>query len=232
MGAAQLSAFIELVPKRLPETGVKHVRKAKIEGLSRRRPPRERDRHDPTNTEPALGSDGLDRHKPALPQPWEQKPNESPQAYHAFAGFRDQTPSERTAVKAAQIVGISAQLAHRWSRRHSWFNRALLFDSHIDELQLEQGIHARLEMHRRHARIACLMLEKMERRLSSLKPTSLTPDDVVKWIKLGVEVERLARGETNEAPKVQVGTSVELTFGTQTPTWLPALKAGSNSEGA
>jgi hypothetical protein len=225
MGKAQLRGCIAVVPETLPGTGLKHVGNEKTDGLKRHTPPRELGRRSRSKVELALGAGGLNRHNPALPQPWEQRPDESPQAYHAFAAFRDQTPSERTAVKAAQIVGISSQLAHRWSWRHSWVNRALLFDSHIDELQLEQGILARLEMCRRHARIACVMLEKTERRLASLKPSSLSPDDVVKCIKLGVEVERLARGETNESPKVQIGTTVQLSFGNHAPAWLPAVKS-------
>jgi hypothetical protein len=155
-------------------------------------------------------------------------PNESPQAYKAFAAFRDQVPSDRTAVKAAQIVGISTQLAHRWSRYHSWVSRALTFDSHIDELQLEQGIQARLEMYRRHARIACKMLEKLERRLACLKAASLSPDEVTKWLKLGVEVERLARGESRDSANVQIASSVEISFGQRKPAWLIPATASSN----
>jgi hypothetical protein len=175
-------------------------------------------------------TNGWDRHKPAPPQPWERRPNESPQAYKAFAAFRDQVPSERTAVKAAQIVGISIQLAHRWSRRHSWVNRASVFDSHIDELQLEQGIQARLEMYRRHARIACKMLEKLERRLAGLKVSSLSPDEVTKWLKLGVEVERLARGESRDSANVQIASNIEISFGDRKPAWLvPATVENSET---
>jgi len=170
-------------------------------------------------------TNGLNRHKLASLRGWERQSNESPQAYRAFAAFRDQVPSERTAVKAAQIVGISTQLAHRWSRRHSWVNRALLFDSHIDELQLEQGIQARLEMYKRHARIACKMLEKLDRRLVGLKASSLSPDEVTKWLKLGVEVERLARGESSESAGVQIATAVQVRFGDHTPAWLQAPKS-------
>lgn len=61
--------------------------------------------------------------------------------------------------------------------KHAWFDRASLFDFYIDQLQLEQGIQARLEMYRRHARIACNMLEKLELRIKSLKPSSLSPDE-------------------------------------------------------
>jgi hypothetical protein len=173
-------------------------------------------------------ANGWDRHKPAAPQPWERRSNESSQAYKAFAAFRDQIPSERTAVKAAQVVGISTQLAHRWSRRHSWVSRASVFDSHIDELQLEQGIQARLEMYRRHARIACKMLEKLERRLASLKASSLSPDEVTKWLKLGVEIERLARGESKDSANIQVASSVEICFGNRKPAWLIPPTAESN----
>jgi hypothetical protein len=47
---------------------------------------------------------------------------------------------------------------------------------------------------------------------------------VVRWIKLSVEVERLARGETDESSKVQIATSVQIAFGNQAPAWLLAVK--------
>jgi hypothetical protein len=192
-----------IVPKRPSDGELAHKGEGRTNGLNRRRPRRR------------------SSVKPDLPQPWERKPAESPQAYRAFTAYRDQEPADRTAVQAARIVGISTPLVHRWSRRHSWLKRAAEFDAHLDVLRFEQSVHTRLEMHKRHSDAGKQLLAVAVTRVARLKPAELTPRDLSAFVRTGVEVERIARGETQQqseafAPRV----NIDIQWGTNVPSWI------------
>jgi hypothetical protein len=199
------------MPKTSSDGDLAHKGEGRANGLNRRKPRRQ----------PQV--------KPDLPQPWERKPDESSQAYRAFTSYRDQDPGDRTAVEAGRIVGISTQLAHRWSRRHSWLKRAAEFDAHLDALRLEQNVHARLEMHKRHSDAGKQLLAVAVKRVAKLKPTELTPRDLSAFVRTGVEVERLARGETQEqSESIAPAVKINIQWGTNVPAWLrPEEKAES-----
>ena len=191
------------MPKRPSDGGLEVMGEGRTNGLNRRKPRRR----------PMV--------KPDSPQPWERKPDESPQAYRAFTAYRDQDSADRTAVEAARIVGISTPLVHRWSRRHSWLKRAAEFDGYLDVLRLEQSVHARLEMHKRHSDAGKQLLAVAVTRVAKLKPAELTPRDLSAFVRTGVEVERLARGETQDqseafAPRVKI----DIQWGTNVPGWI------------
>jgi hypothetical protein len=178
-------------------------------------------------------TNGLNRRKrsrrpsdqPDLPRPWERKSDESPQAYRAFTAYRDQDSGDRTAVEAGRIVGISTPLVHRWSSRHSWLKRAADFDAHLDALRIEQSVHVRLEMHKRHSDAGKQLLAVAVKRVAKLKPAELTPRDLSAFVRTGIEVERLARGEAQECSEGS-GPSVNIAiqWGTNAPAWLRRRK--------
>jgi len=75
------------------------------------------------------------------------------------------------------------------------------------------------------------MLEKLERRVASMKASSLSPDEVMKWLKVGVEVERLARGEANESTGVQIAAAVQIGWGEHVPAWASSARANNSTDG-
>lgn len=62
---------------------------------------------------------------------WEQRENESPEAFEAFQTYL-KLGVGRTLVKVAQELGKSTPLMEDWSRpaRHGWVRRALMWDRH------------------------------------------------------------------------------------------------------
>ena len=56
-------------------------------------------------------------------EPWERRPDESPEAFEGFFAYRDSGPHPALE-KAAKRVGRSRDLMARWSRRHDWRERA------------------------------------------------------------------------------------------------------------
>lgn len=55
---------------------------------------------------------------------WERQPNESPEAFQAFATYRDM-PIPRSCAWAGQALGKSTTLMERWSSAHDWPRRIL-----------------------------------------------------------------------------------------------------------
>jgi hypothetical protein len=198
-----------IVPKRTSDGDLAHKGEGRTNGLNRRKPRRS----------PSI--------EPDLLRSWERKPDESPQAYRAFTAYRDQEPADRTAVEAARMVGISTPLVHRWSRRHSWLRRAAEFDAHLDVLRLEQSVLTRLEMHKRHSDAGKILLAVAVKRVAKLKLAEVTPRDLSAFIRTGVEVERLARGEAQgQSERIAPRVNIAIQWGTNAPAWLrPEEKA-------
>ena len=83
--------------------------------------------------------------------PWERGENESPQAYAAFAIYRDLPPTERSAVRVGSECGRHVRLIERWRSRHRWVERAEAFDRERDRRKHEAMLEEAAEMGRRQA---------------------------------------------------------------------------------
>jgi hypothetical protein len=81
-------------------------------------------------------------------QAWEQQPDESTPAFHAFATYRD-LHEERSTAAVARELRKSKTLMDRWSSAHSWVERCRLWDLYTDNLLREQNIRQRREMMKR-----------------------------------------------------------------------------------
>jgi hypothetical protein len=71
------------------------------------------------------------------PQPWEQRPDESPRAYAAFVAYRDMGAARSVDATAAGIAGHQGGTKRapghfkRWSVEHQWSARARAYDEHL-----------------------------------------------------------------------------------------------------
>ncbi len=147
-----------------------------------------------------------------VPEPWERQPAETEEAWLAFRAYRDMPPEERqirrTAAKAISTLS-------RWYRDHNWDERVKAHDAVMDKISVEE----RKKIYERSAReIAIDHMEiladlrdiaKTELALfaDSMRqqsmPGSIKPRDLVRFVEVGIKMDRLVRGETTE----NVGTT-------------------------
>ncbi|GAA1919621.1 hypothetical protein [Streptantibioticus ferralitis] len=126
--------------------------------------------------------------------PWERQSGESPQAFEAFAVYRDLGPA-RSVTKVAQELDKSRTLLGRWSRQYAWVMRAAAYDREQDRLFVAEQKQARRDVARRHAKLAQAFLGKAIARLQALDPRELTPGELLRYFQVAAEVERRAAGE-------------------------------------
>ena len=84
---------------------------------------------------------------------WDRAEGESPEAFQAFALYRDLGVDGRSTARVARELGKTKQLTDRWSGKHRWVVRAAAWDDHQDQLAQEElkrmGVQARM----RHANV-------------------------------------------------------------------------------
>lgn len=151
--------------------------------------------------------------------PWERQENEPPKAYNAFVVYRDMGPL-RSLAKSADIFYAgrdSQQLSQmrqlgKWSTPYRWVARCTEFDAFNDFQRWtarETDIRA---MENRHAQMGVSLQRVALERLESLPASALHARDVVQFLKEGVTIERLARGEATDRTELggTAGRPVEL----------------------
>ncbi|WP_406172111.1 hypothetical protein [Streptomyces sp. NBC_00996] len=127
-------------------------------------------------------------------EPWERQSGESPQAFEAFAAYRDLGPV-RSLTKAARELDKSRTLLGRWSRQYAWVMRASAYDREQDRVFLAEQQQARRDIARRHAKLAQAFLGKAVARLQGLDPRELSPGELLRYFQVAAEIERRAAGE-------------------------------------
>ncbi len=134
-------------------------------------------------------------------EPWERQPGETSKAYAAFCIYRNMGPRQRSLIETARCwyadksrtrVGV----IERWSAGHNWVERCKAYDEFIDEQRRQQALDEILEMAGRQARegtqLQALGLRILQK-ISAQEPSGNVLD-VVRALRTGAEIERLARG--------------------------------------
>lgn len=130
---------------------------------------------------------------------WERQEKESATAYNAFWTYCSIPAGEkRSYVKVAKKLGKSDTLMRRWGKLWNWEQRALAYDNHLIEIEIETLKAERIAAAKRHVKIARSFQNKVIKRLSSLKPEDLGPKDLTSWVDVAVKIERQALGEPTE----------------------------------
>jgi len=129
--------------------------------------------------------------------PWERQRGESSQAFEAFSRYLELN-SGRSYSKLARELGKSDTLIGRWGSRWSWQSRAYAWDNELMRVAKAAEEQEIKEMKKRHIRASMYMVARSMNELQNIPPHTLTPRDVVHMFKVGVDVERLTRGEVTE----------------------------------
>jgi hypothetical protein len=128
-----------------------------------------------------------------MPDFWERLDGESPQAFEAFALYRDMGP-DRSLGKVAKQLGKSRSLMERWSVLHHWVNRSDAWDIEADRLHRGYLIAHRRDVDRRLLGIAGAMQAKMVEALRQLDASTLTARDMAAWLTATTAAQRAALG--------------------------------------
>ena len=140
------------------------------------------------------------------PELWERQPGEGPQAFNAFAAYRDSgiDGKRRSLQKTAESLtkrdgsNYSVGTLKEWSRKHNWQMRVDAFDQEMDRQVQEELIKGKTAMLKNHIGIAKAMLTKALKGLQRMPDDELTPQDVARFVDTGSKLERISRGETTE----------------------------------
>jgi hypothetical protein len=128
-----------------------------------------------------------------MPDFWERLDGESPQAFEAFAAYRDMG-ADRSLSKVARHLGKSKSLLDRWSVQHHWVNRSDAWDIEADRLHRGYLIAHRRDVDRRLLGIAGAMQAKMVEALRQLDASTLTARDMAAWLTATTAAQRAALG--------------------------------------
>ena len=132
--------------------------------------------------------------------PWERN-QESPQAFAAFACYRDAGP-ERSIRSVARAVGKNPTLIATWSVKHRWVERAAAWDAYCDAEERKATVKAKKDMAKKQVEIASRMLDRGAFFLDKLDEAKAA--EVVQMIVNAAKLQRLALGEPTESTHTEV----------------------------
>ena len=148
----------------------------------------------------------MGKRRAELPEIWERQPGEGPQAFKAFAAYRDsgidgkRRSLQKTAENLTKRDGTpySPGTLKEWSRKHNWKMRVDAFDQEMDRQVQEELRKGRAAMLKNHVGIAQAMLTKALKALQKLPVDELTAQDIARIVDTAAKLERISRGEATE----------------------------------
>ena len=131
------------------------------------------------------------------PEPWERQFNESPQAFEAFACYRDMGAA-RSLAKVSRTVCKSKALMERWSTEHDWVKRVAAWDAEKDRVARETQLQDIVDMRNRHASIAKKMMDTADAALNNIKPDEVSTNEIARLVEIASKLERISRGDVGD----------------------------------
>ena len=131
------------------------------------------------------------------PEPWERQLNESPQAFEAFACYRDMGASRSTA-KVSRKLCKSVSLMNRWSSEYDWVKRVAAWDAEKDRVARESQLTDIKEMRKRHAAIAKKMMDTADNALNNIRPDEVSTNEIARLVEIASKLERISRGDVGD----------------------------------
>ncbi|WP_289352364.1 hypothetical protein [Peribacillus frigoritolerans] len=133
--------------------------------------------------------------------PYEQLQGESAKAFEAFRIYRD-LGAARGVREVAQKLNKSLTVIGGWSSKYKWVNRAQAFDEHMDKIANQQTELRHKEIKMMESEIIYASYKKIKKGVDAIKPESMTPNELAKWLELAVKLGRLIHGESTEISEV------------------------------
>lgn len=131
------------------------------------------------------------------PEPWERQLNESPQAFEAFACYRDMGAS-RSLAKVSRVLCKCKALMERWSKENDWVKRAAAWDAEKDRVARQTQLSDIKAMRERHAAIAKKMMDTADSALNNINPNEVSTNEIARLVEIASKLERISRGDVGE----------------------------------
>lgn len=131
------------------------------------------------------------------PEPWERQLDESPQAFEAFAAYRDMGAA-RSNAKVSRLLCKSKALMDRWSSEHDWVKRVAAWDAEKDRVARETQLKDIVEMRQRHAAIAKKMMDTADNALNNINPHDVSTNEIARLVEIASKLERISRGDVGD----------------------------------
>lgn len=141
---------------------------------------------------------------------WERQPNESEPAWVAFLTYRDMEPP-RTVQAVADKLSKSRQQITKFKSKWFWDDRVRAYDNQIQKEALAKAVKERQKMNERLTTIGMKLQKLGLEALDKVDTDNLSMKEVREAIKLGSELERLARREIIREYKVDIATEEQQT---------------------
>ena len=156
---------------------------------------------------------------------WGQLSTESEPAWLAFVAYRNAGVT-RSLKKTARAIGKAKRGIETWSSKHNWQDRVAAWDLEQQDLHRDARVQAISDAEERHGKLARALLGRVAAELGAQvkgrcescgrSPTKLTAGQVATALKAGVEVERLALGQSTAGASVVSQTNTTNVVSTTT----------------
>lgn len=127
------------------------------------------------------------------PKIWEQQDDESAPAFAAFKTYRD-AGSTRSHAATAEKIGKSQTLIDRWAFAHQWALRIRAYNRELDAEARRDRRRQYNEMYSRHSIVGQMLVNRAAKAIEGKNWSDMSVHDLVRAIKLGVQIEHDARG--------------------------------------
>lgn len=155
-------------------------------------------------------------------EPWERQPDETDADWELFCIYRDLEPGKRSYREVCRNCERPIRQINKTALAERWKDRVARFDRHIDEQLVAELVARRIKARVETADTGQLMRRKAAQAIRRVKAiiykreavydpetgettnkmvakSALTPREIVQLANAGVELERLALGETDVA---------------------------------
>lgn len=125
---------------------------------------------------------------------WERQPSETDHEWNVWLRYRDAYPGKKPSYRSvAEELGTTVGAVRKIGNRWSFPTRIQAWAKYIDNLTLEQRKQEVIHMNERHIRMANAINDKLERAITLIDPTVLSPNEIKGLYKTAMEIERKAR---------------------------------------
>lgn len=139
--------------------------------------------------------------------PWERQDGESQHSYESFKVWRDME-GVRSLRGVAEIVGRSYHSVKLLSSKYHWNDRADAYDRDTMLKAQAEEIKEIKAMRKRHAKMACAMIEKSARALTKIPDDEIKANEVARMVEVASRLERISRGDSGDVIEEREGEPI------------------------
>lgn len=140
---------------------------------------------------------------------WDKQPGESQKAYAWFCRYRDYGVDRSIAKVLQKYIGkASSAVLSRWSVKYDWVKRAETYDEYLEKERRKEYEAHNLEMGKRHIQQARALQEKAMIRIQQLDPAEMTPTELLRFLDLGMKIEKDSLPTSDDLASVKVDRDV------------------------